>query len=98
MWDLVQQRARRGQWRKYLTVVVILRSSLIQWSAGLDPAWAGIRRAISSSRSRRSRPAELRWVENISSGGHTYATLAGHDLIVTLLRPAAKGPPHVLLS
>jgi hypothetical protein len=68
-------------------------TQLIQWSAGVDPALAGIRRAISSSLSRRSRPIELRWVENASSGGHTYATPAGHDLIVTLLRPAARGPP-----
>jgi hypothetical protein len=51
--------------------------------------FTGIRRAISSSRSRRSRPVELRLVENASSGGHIYATPAGHDLIVTLLRPAA---------
>ena len=77
-WDLVQWRARWGQWRKCLTVVAILRSILLQWSAGLDPALAGIRRAISSSRSRRSRPVELRWVENASSGGHTYATPARH--------------------
>jgi hypothetical protein len=73
-WDLVQLRARRGQWRKRRTVVVILRSSLIPWSAGLDHALAGIRRAISSSRSRRSRLVELRWVENASSGGHTRNT------------------------
>jgi hypothetical protein len=54
---------------------------------------AGIRRAISRSRSSRSRPVELRWAENASSGGHTCATPAGHNLIVILLRPRAGGPP-----
>jgi hypothetical protein len=71
--------------------MVILRSSLIQWSAGLNPALVDIRRAISSSRSRRCRSVELRWVENASLVGHIYAASAGHDLIVTLLRPAAGG-------
>jgi hypothetical protein len=88
-WDLVQLRARRGRWRKCLTVVGMLRPGFIQWSAGLDPALAGIHRAISSSHSYRSRPVELRWVKNASSGGHTYATPARRDLIVISLRPGA---------
>jgi hypothetical protein len=41
-WDLVQLRARRGQWRKCLTVMGMLKSSLIQWSAGLNSALVGI--------------------------------------------------------
>jgi hypothetical protein len=84
-WDLVQLRARRGRWRKCLTVVGMLRPGFIQWSAGLDPALAGIHRAISSSHSYHSRPVELRWVKNASSGGHTYATPARRDLIVISL-------------
>jgi hypothetical protein len=51
-------RARWGQWRKCLTMV-IFRSGLIPRSTGLDPALSGIRRTISSSRSRRSGPVEL---------------------------------------
>ena len=51
VWDLVQLRARRGQWRN---------ASLWCWrNTGMDPTLSGIRRAISSSRSRRSGPAEL---------------------------------------
>jgi hypothetical protein len=91
-WDLVQWRARWGQWRKCLTVVAILRSILLQWSAGLDPALAGIRRAISSSRSRRSRPVELRWIENASSGGHT----TPGNVISMLHRPDLRLEPTYL--
>jgi hypothetical protein len=72
---------------------MILRSSLTQWSAGLDPTLAGIRRTILSSHSRRSRSVELRWVENASPGGHIYATPTGYNLIITLLRPAVRDLP-----
>jgi hypothetical protein len=84
------RRARWSQWRKYLTVVIT--SSLVPRSARLDSTLSGIRRATSSSRSRRSGPVELRWGRERGTHG-----ARERDLNITSPGPAAGAHPLTAL-
>jgi hypothetical protein len=70
---------------KHLTMVIILRSSLIQWIAGLEPA---LQASAERFQALVAVAVELRWVENASSGRHMSNT-SWNDLIAAILRPAA---------
>ena len=87
------RRARWSQWRKYLTVVIT--SSLVLRSARLDSTLSGIRRATSSSRSRRSGPVELRWGrKRLVRRTHSARE---RDLNITSPGPAAGAHPLTAL-